>query len=112
MADPEGTPGLDPAMNQFPAEWPLPGGPAPLVNHFLLQAVPDADGGPGEILVRMGYVVPPPPGLPSQQTLQVTNVAAFTLTRARAGEIVGYLQEQIRFWDQADEVARGKRERA
>lgn len=112
MADAESTPEFDPGINQLAVEWPIPAGPAPLVNNFLLQGVLDADGGPGEILVRLGYTAPPPPGPLAAQPIQVTNVAAFTLSRARAGELLGYLNQQIDFWDQADEAARGKREQA
>lgn len=97
-------------------EWPLTTGPASLVNYFLSQAVVDADGGPGEIVVRLGYVLPPPIPTTAQLSgqgskLQITNVAAFSLTRARAAELAEYLRQQVENWDLADEAARGVREK-
>lgn len=100
------------AITEVPVQWNLPAGPAPLVNHFILQLVPDADGAPGEIVVRLGYVAAPPVPLvrlPPDEPLLVTTVASFALTRHRAKELVGYLQEQIDSWDKADLALRGER---
>jgi hypothetical protein len=97
---------------EVPVQWNLPSGPAPLVNHFILQQVPDSDRGPAEILVRLGYVSAPPvplTAMPLNEPLQVTTVASFALTRHRAQELVGYLTEQIDTWDKVDAAIRGER---
>lgn len=88
--------------------WNLPTGPAPLVNQFHIQPVPDGDGGPGEILVRLGYVAAVAQQDPNQP-VPVTNVASFTLTRNRAEQLRGFLTEQIADWDQTDRQVRGER---
>lgn len=104
MADSEG----ETEVREVRVGWQVPTGPAPMVNQFLLQSVPDGDGGPGEIVVRLGYVVVAPDQNPDQ-TVPVTNVAAFTLTRYRAEQLRGFLTGQIDAWDRIDRETRGKR---
>jgi hypothetical protein len=81
-----------------------------MVNQFVLQSIPDSDGGPAEIVVRLGYVLPPP-HQPSEQPLPVTTVAAFTLTRYRAEQLRDFLTQQIDNWDSLDSAARGERQK-
>jgi hypothetical protein len=94
-------------VHEFPLAWNLPPGPAPLVNQFVLQPLPDGDGGPGEIVVRLGYALPSP-NQKDGQPVPVTTVAAFTLSRHRAEQLRGYLTEQIDNWDAIDRSARQK----
>jgi hypothetical protein len=96
------------ALQEVAVVWNLPPGPAPMVNQFVLQAIPDSDGGPAEIVVRLGYVLPSPHE-PSEGPLPVTTVAAFTLTRYRAEQLRGFLTEQIDNWDKIDSAVRGER---
>ncbi|MHA3021280.1 hypothetical protein ACXPWS_13600 [Mycobacterium sp. BMJ-28] len=95
-------------MEDVQLMWNLPSGPAPLVNQLLLQPVPDADGGPGEIVVRLGYALPPPNPTPGE-SVSVTTVAAFTLTRHRAAQFRDFLDQQINYWDAMDTAARGEK---
>ncbi|MGD1241191.1 hypothetical protein [Mycobacterium seoulense] len=104
MADSENTDDV----REFHLIWNLPSGPAPMVNQFILQPVPDGDGGPGEIVVRLGYVLPAPDQDPTQR-VPVTTVAAFTLTRYRAEQLLGFLKEQIDSWDQMNRAVRGEK---
>lgn len=89
-----------------PIVWTVSPGPPPLVNQFLLQGQPDADGGPGEIVVHVGYALAPPS--PPKGGVPVTTVASFALTRHRAEQLQEFLQEQIDNWDKLDASTRGK----
>lgn len=104
-------------MHSVSVTWQLDSGPPPLVNQFVLQGVVDGDGGPGEIIVTAGYVAPPPsppapngsdgPHAEETDSIAVTTVARFALTRHRAEQLVGYLSQQIAQWDQNDALTRG-----
>lgn len=94
----------------MPIVWNLPAGPPPLVNQFLLQGQPDADGGPGEIVVHLGYALSPPS--PPRGGVPVTTVASFALTRQRAEQLQKFLQDQIANWDKMNANTRGKEEPA
>jgi len=78
-----------------------------------MQTVLDADNGPGEIVVNLGYVTPPllPPteSGPSQfpDAVSVTTVARFSMTRRRAQELAEILQKHIGDWDNGDRIVRG-----
>ena len=93
-------------IQEFQLIWNLPVGPAPMVNQFLLQPAPDGDGGPGEIIVRLGYALPNPNHNPDDP-VPVTTVTQFSLTRHRADQLQQFLQEQIEFWDKSNSAARG-----
>jgi hypothetical protein len=95
-------------IREYQLIWNFPPGPAPMVNQMLLQSVPDGDGGPGEIVVRLGYALPGPDHSPSEP-VPVTTVAHFSLTRHRAEQLRTFLQQQIEFWDKADSAARGEK---
>jgi hypothetical protein len=88
-------------MQEVHLSWNLPTGPPPLVSQFLLHPVPDADGGPAEILVHLGYAVIPPGDRRSDPNSQVpiTTVASFALTRHRAEQLKDFLSQQIAQWD-------------
>lgn len=100
-------------LQSVPIVWQIDSGPAPMVNQFMLQAVVDADGGPGEIVVNAGYVVPPA-FTPAegdvtdiqQGAVAVTNVARFSLSRHRAKQLMQFLSEQIDQWDAGDAIVR------
>jgi hypothetical protein len=81
--------------------WNVPTGPPPLVNQFVLMPVPDADEGPAEIVVHLGYASAPPGDRRPDPNLviPVTTVASFALTRKRAEQLKGFLEEQIAQWD-------------
>jgi hypothetical protein len=109
-ASSSGVPGPRVSGVTVPVVWNVPTGPPPLVNHFLLGTQPDADGGPGEIAVHVGYAALPlrSPGAGEKITaIPVTTVASFTLTRHRAEQLVGFLNRQIEHWDKANAQVRG-----
>jgi hypothetical protein len=97
------------ALEEYQLMWNLAPGPAPMVNQMLVQGAPDADGGPGELVVRLGYALPAPNSAPSE-VIPVATVAAFMLTRSRAEQLREFLKEQIDVWDAADAKARGNRQ--
>lgn len=90
----------------MPITWNVFAGPPPLVNQFLVQSQPDADGGPGEIVVHLGYSLIPPE-VP-KEPISVTTVASFALTRHRAEQLAEFLKQQIEHWDNADMGTRRK----
>jgi hypothetical protein len=94
-------------LQEFGLVWNLPTGPAPLVNQIVLQGLPDADGGPGEIVVRLGYALPSPQQTQGEPVV-VTTVAAFTLSRHRAEQLRSFLTEQIDNWDAMDHSTRAE----
>lgn len=101
---PPGAPGSQVAV---PIVWNVSTGPPPLVNQFLVQSQPDADGGPGEIVVHLGYSLIPPS--PPKEPIPVTTIASFALTRHRAEQLMGFLKQQIENWDTANAATRRQR---
>lgn len=96
--------------------WPPDGTPPVAANQHLVQIAQDADGGPGEMIVTMGYVVPPnlSPDQAAElqrsgQALHVTPVSRFMVSRHQAEALVGTLQDMIANWDQINLQARGGR---
>jgi hypothetical protein len=108
MANPEGespTPhGAPGSQMRVPTVWNVPAGPPPLVNQFMVMSQPDADGGPGEIVVHLGYSIAPPSA--PKGAIPVTTVASIALTRHRAAQLVEFLNQQIENWDKGNAAVR------
>lgn len=109
MASPTGVPMPRARESQIavPTVWNVPAGPPPSVNQLLLHAQTDADGGPAEIVVHLGYALSPPQA--PEGGVPVTTVASFSLTRHRAQQLQEFLGQQIDHWDKMDEEIRRAR---
>ncbi|MEV8222318.1 MULTISPECIES: hypothetical protein [Dietzia] len=99
-----------------PLVWPTDGTPPTPANQHQIQIAQDADGGPGEMILSLGYIVPPNLS-PEQvmeleqtgQALQVNPVGRFMISRHQAEALVASLQDMIANWDRFSAHIRGGR---
>lgn len=112
----EGVENSEPQDVVLPLAWPSDDTPPSPANQHIVQMVQEVDGGPGELVVTMGYVLPPnltPETVAalqqSGQGLPVSLTSRFLVSRRQAEALMASLQEVISRWDQLDAEARGTR---
>lgn len=98
----------------LPLVWPHTTAPAPAINQVLLQIQPDADGGPGEIVAQLGYVIPPVMSADEvkqfadeQRGIEVNLVARVMMSKRQAQAMGQQLLDSVAQWDNLERQNRG-----
>lgn len=92
-------------------QWPA-ALPSPLsVNQFALNLINDSQGSPDELVLTLGHAAPPiilgtddanAEQLLTDRSLTITPVGRFSLTLARAKDLLGIMEKAVQAWHDAE----------